>query len=66
MVLKSLLQGNNGETSIENRLRDMGRGEGRGEMYGESNMETYISMCKIANRNSLYVSGNSNRGSVSP
>ena len=34
------LQGNNGETDIENRLMDMGRGED--EMYGESNMEIYI------------------------
>ena len=37
------LQGNNGETDIENRLTDMGRGE----MYGKSNMETYITICKI-------------------
>ena len=42
---------------------DMGRGED--EMYGKSNMETYITICKIANRNLLYGSGNSNRGSVS-
>ena len=34
-------------------------------MYGESNMETYITTCKIANGNLLYVSGNPNRGSVS-
>ena len=27
---------------------DMGRGEEvKGDMYGESNMETYISICKI-------------------
>ena len=26
---------------------DMGRGEGEGEMYGKSNMETYITICKI-------------------
>ena len=36
-----------------------------GEMYGKSNMETYITICKIANGNLLYVPGNSNRGSVS-
>ena len=24
-----------------------GRGRGEGEMYGESNMETYITVCKI-------------------
>ena len=34
-------------------------------MYEESNMETYITICKIANVNLLYGSGNSNRGSVS-
>ena len=26
---------------------DMGRGGGEGEMYGESNMETHITLCKI-------------------
>ena len=31
---------------IENRLMDMGK-EGDGEMYGKSNMETYITICKI-------------------
>ena len=39
-------QGNNGETDTEKRLMDMGRGE-KGEMYGKSNMETYITICKI-------------------
>ena len=29
------------------------------KMYGESNMETYITICKIANGNLLYGSGNS-------
>ena len=33
-------------------------------MYGKSNMETYITICKIANGNLLYDSGNSNRGPV--
>ena len=37
---------------------DMGIGEG--EMYGESNMETYITICKMdSHGNLLYVSGNS-------
>ena len=40
------LQGSNGETDIENRLRHGERG-GEGEMYGKSNMETYITICKI-------------------
>ena len=35
-------------------------------MHGESDMETYITMCKIdSQQNLLYGSGNSNRGSVS-
>ena len=34
-------------------------------MYGKSSMETYITICKIANGNFLYGSGNSNRGSAS-
>ena len=41
-----ILQGNNGETGIENRLMDTERG-GEGEMYGKSNKETYISIFKI-------------------
>ena len=31
----------------ENRLVDMGRRGGEGEMHGKSNRETYITMCKI-------------------
>ena len=44
-----------------------GHGErgGEGEMYGKSNRETYITICKIDNGNLLYGSGNSNKGSVS-
>ena len=38
---------------------------GEGEMYRDSNMKTYIIICKIAKGNLLYVSGNSNRASVS-
>ena len=33
-------------------------------MYGKSNMETYITICKIDNRNLLYGSENSYRGCV--
>ena len=40
------MQGSNGETDTEKGLMDVGRGE-EGEMYGESNMETYITVCKI-------------------
>ena len=42
------MQGSNGETDIEHRLMDMGGNEAReGEMCGESNLETYITICKI-------------------
>jgi len=45
------LQGSNGETDVENRLLDTAEVEGGdGEMYGESNMETYITICKIDNQ----------------
>ena len=46
MVPKNLFKGNNGETDIENRLMDMGRGEERVRCM-ESNMDTYIIICKI-------------------
>ena len=43
MVLMNYLQGSSGETDIE----PYGHGErgGEGEMYVESNMETYITIC---------------------
>ena len=42
-----------------------GRG-GEGEIYGDSNMETYITICKVDSQQELpVVSGNSNRSSVS-
>ena len=44
------MHSSNGDTDIENRLVDMawgGREEGEGEMYGQSNMVTYITICKI-------------------
>ena len=41
------MQGSNGKTNEENRLIDTEKRGGEGEMYGESNMETYITMCKI-------------------
>ena len=46
---------------------DMGVGEeGEGGIYGESIMETYITICKIDSQgNLLNDSGNSNWGSVS-
>ena len=40
------LQGSNGETGKESRLMEKG-GEGEAERHGKSNLETYISVCKI-------------------
>ena len=41
------MQGSNGDTDIENRLLDMeGAGEAEGEMYAESNMDTYNTIYK--------------------
>ena len=37
---------------------------GEGGIYGESNMETHITTCKITNGNLLYDSGNSSWGSA--
>ena len=34
-------------------------------MYGKSNMEIYITICKIDRQHEFTISGNSNRGSVS-
>ena len=40
-------QGSNGEMDIENKPMDkVGGEEGEGEMYGESNIEIYNTMCK--------------------
>ena len=65
MVLKNL-QDSNGETDIENRLMDMGRGEERVRCMEKVTWQlTFPYVKQTANRNLLYNSGNSNRGSVS-
>ena len=60
------MHGSKGETDVKNRFMDMdGAGkEGKGGVYGKSNMETYITIHKIANGNSLYDSGNSDTGAL--
>ena len=47
MVLKNLFTGE--QWRNRHREQTYGHGErgGEGEMYGKSNMETYITMCKI-------------------
>ena len=59
MVLKNLLTGQ--QWRNRHREQTYGHGErgGEGETYGESNMETYITVCKIdSQRELLYVPGN--------
>ena len=60
------LQGSKGETDIENRLMDTGRGEERLRCMKRVTWKlTLPYVQQTANGNLLYVSGNSNRGSVS-
>ena len=48
IVLMKLFAEQHWSKDIENRLMDTGAGEeGEGGMYGESNMEMYITTCKI-------------------
>ena len=66
MVLKNLLQGSSGETDMENRLMDMGRGKER--VRGMEKVTWTLTLPhvnQIDNKNLLCDSGNSNRGSVS-
>ena len=47
MALMNLFAGQQGETDIENQPMDRGGGEeGEDEMFGESNVETYNTICK--------------------
>ena len=60
------MQGSKRETDIENRLKDMRRGEERVRGMERVTCKLILPYVKqIANRNLLYVSGNSNKTSVS-
>ena len=66
MVLKNLFTGSNGESGIENRLMDMGRGEVRVRYMERGTLKLTLPYVKqTVNSNLLYGSGNSNRGTVS-
>ena len=65
MVLKNLFTGQQWRNRHREQTYGYGERGGEGEMHGKSNMETHITICKIANGNLLYGSGNSNKGSVS-
>ena len=64
MVLKNLFKGQQWRNRHIEHTSGHGERGGEGEMYGKSNMETYITICKTKG-NLLYGSGNSNRDSVS-
>ena len=47
MVLKNLFSGQQWRNRHREYTYGHGEREGEGEMYGKSNMETYITICKI-------------------
>ena len=66
MVLKNLFTGQQWRNGHREYAYGHGERGGEGEVYGKSNMELTSPYVKqITNGNMLYVSGNSNRGSVS-
>ena len=65
MVQRIYLQDRDGETKVENRLMDMGREERVRCMERITWKPTLPYVKQIPRENLLYVSGNSNRGSVS-
>ena len=67
MVSKNL-QGSNGETDTEDRPMDRPMGRGEERVRGMERVAWKLTLPyvkQIANGNLLFVSGNSNRGSVS-
>ena len=54
MVLKNLFAGQQWRNRYREQTYGHGERGGEGEMYGESNMETYIIICKIVNGNLLF------------
>ena len=59
MIMKNLFAGQQWRNRHREQTYGPGERGGEGELCGESNVETYITICKID------ISGNSNRGSVS-
>ena len=47
MVLKNLFTGQQWRNRHREQIYGHGERGGEGEMYGKSNMETYITICKI-------------------
>ena len=66
VVLKNLFTGQQWRNRHREETYGLGERGEEGEMYGKSNVETYITIYKIdSQRELLCLSGNSNRGSVS-
>ena len=55
MVLKNLFTGQQWRNRHREQTYGHGEREGEGEMYGGSNMETYIPICKIHNQREFAV-----------
>ena len=59
MVMKNLFTGQQWRNRYREQTYGHGEREGEGEMYGKSNIETHITICKIDSQwNLLYGSGN--------
>ena len=55
MVLKNLFTGQQRRNRHSKQTYGHGERGGEGEMYGESNMETYITICKIDSKQEFAV-----------
>ena len=55
MVPKNLFVGQQWRNRHREQTHGHGEKAGEGEMYGESNMETYITICKIDNQGEFAV-----------
>ena len=66
MVVKNFFTGEQWRSRHREETHVHEESGGDGKMYGKSNMETYITTCKIDSQREFAVcSGNSNSGSVS-
>ena len=66
IVLKNLFTGQQWRNRHKEWIHGHGEKGGEDEMYGQSNMETYITICKIDSQREFAVwPRNSNRGSIS-
>ena len=55
MVLKNLFTGQQWRKRLREKTSGHGEKGGEGEMYGESNMETYITICRIESQQEFAV-----------